>query len=207
MGKSPHSARLPACCHSHLPLRVHPGTRSGSSAACVNRRLTRLTVIAADSLQLLQMQTTLVAARPGIKGHGARRRSRTAYRLIRASWQASVPIWRTHSNPIGGTRRTTVPGDRQQNLERLNHRFWQTAGPRCSHWRIADGEKAAQQLVATTLSAQQATISNSVARLPFHNNPAEEQAVARVAAIYSGVERNIHAFLVGAMLADDSVTS
>jgi signal transduction histidine kinase len=89
--------------------------------------------------------------------------------------------------------------EQQQQLESRIQQFWRTADQ--MFVLAARGkEKEARQLAATTLSAQQSTISNSVSRLLYRNNEAEERAAARVAAIYRGVERNIYAFLAAVLV-------
>ena len=55
-------------------------------------------------------------------------------------------------------------------------------------------------MLSNTVTAQQASITNSVARLLVQNHEAEEQAIGSVGRIYDGVERNIYIFLT-AMLA------
>ncbi len=99
---------------------------------------------------------------------------------------------------------TRLP-EQQQRLQTSIKQFWQTSG---QVFQLAAGsqEKAALQLAGTQLLAQQASLAALTSRLLTKNNEAEEQAAAKVAAIYSGVERNVYAFLT-AMLVTIVVTS
>ena len=78
--------------------------------------------------------------------------------------------------------------------------LWVSAGEMFAMAR-AGRQKEARDLVRTTLESQQAAIAASVARLLVENNESEEQAVARIQAIYRGVERNVYLFLAAMLLA------
>jgi len=67
-------------------------------------------------------------------------------------------------------------------------------------------DKQARKLIRTTLQAQQASLTNTVARLLVENNETEEQAMTQIQAIYDRVERQIYIFLA-AMLLTISLTS
>lgn len=99
---------------------------------------------------------------------------------------------------------TRLP-EQQQRLQTSIKQFWQTSD-QVFQLAASDQEKAALQLAGTQLLAQQASLAALTSRLLTKNNEAEEQAAAKVAAIYSGVERNVYAFLT-AMLVTIVVTS
>jgi signal transduction histidine kinase len=99
---------------------------------------------------------------------------------------------------------TRLP-EQQRRLQTSIKQFWQTAD-QVFQLAASDQEKAALQLAGTQLLAQQASLAALTSRLLTKNNEAEEQAAAKVAAIYSGVERNVYAFLT-AMLVTIVVTS
>jgi signal transduction histidine kinase len=99
---------------------------------------------------------------------------------------------------------TRLP-EQQQRLQTSIKQFWQTAD-QVFQLAASSEEKAALQLAGTQLLAQQASLAALTSRLLTKNNEAEEQAAAKVAAIYSGVERNVYAFLT-AMLVTIVVTS
>lgn len=67
-------------------------------------------------------------------------------------------------------------------------------------------DKQARRLIRTTLQAQQASLTNTVARLLVENNETEQQAMARIQGIYERVERQTYYFLA-AMLLTISLTS
>ncbi len=99
---------------------------------------------------------------------------------------------------------TRLP-EQQQRLQTSIKQFWQTSD-QVFELAASSQEKAALQLAGTQLLAQQASLAALTSRLLTKNNEAEEQAAAKVAAIYSGVERNVYAFLA-AMLVTIVVTS
>ncbi len=63
------------------------------------------------------------------------------------------------------------------------------------------GEQQARRFIRSSLQAQQAALSNAVARFLVENNETEEQAVAQIQAIYGRVEQQIYYLLAAAMLA------
>ena len=93
---------------------------------------------------------------------------------------------------------TRLPGQ-QERLQTSIKQFWQTSG-QVFQLASSSQEKAALQLAGTQLLAQQASLAALTSRLLTKNNEAEEQAAAKVAAIYAGVERNVYAFLVAMLL-------
>jgi signal transduction histidine kinase len=65
----------------------------------------------------------------------------------------------------------------------------------------AESEPKAKQLIRTTLQAQQAALTNTVARLLVENNEAEQQAMLQIQTIYERVERQIYIFVAAMLLA------
>jgi len=64
-----------------------------------------------------------------------------------------------------------------------------------------ESEDKARKLIRTSLQAQQAALTNTVARLLVENNEAEQQAMERIQQIYARVERQIYVFLAAMLLA------
>jgi signal transduction histidine kinase len=62
-------------------------------------------------------------------------------------------------------------------------------------------EEAARALVATRLSVQQTDLANRVSRLLERNTEVEAQTDEKVASIYTGVERDVYAFLAATIFA------
>jgi signal transduction histidine kinase len=99
---------------------------------------------------------------------------------------------------------TRDAGEQAKLVESLKH-FWQTS-ERVFATAKAGHESAAKELASTQLSAEQLILASKVSRLLERNNEAEERTDEKVASIYTGVERNIYAFL-GAMLVTIVVTT
>ncbi len=64
-----------------------------------------------------------------------------------------------------------------------------------------ESEPKARQLIRTSLQAQQAALTNTVARLLVENNEVEQQAMLQIQAIYERVERQIYIFVAAVLLA------
>jgi signal transduction histidine kinase len=95
--------------------------------------------------------------------------------------------------------------EQQEMLQASIRQFWHTSD-QVFQLAARAQERAALQLAGSQLLAQQASLAALTSRLLTRNNEAEEQAATKVAAIYTGVERNVYAFLF-AMLATIVVTS
>jgi len=87
----------------------------------------------------------------------------------------------------------------QLRLQGAIRQFWQTSD---QVFQLAkEGKnKAALQMASTQLLAQQTNLAAVTLNLLKRNNEAEEAAAIKVGAIYDGVERNIYAFLVAALV-------
>jgi signal transduction histidine kinase len=68
------------------------------------------------------------------------------------------------------------------------------------------GAAQARTFIRTSLQAQQAALTNAVARLLVENNETEQQAVERIQDIYGRVENQVYSLLAAALLAI-SITS
>lgn len=64
-----------------------------------------------------------------------------------------------------------------------------------------ESEDKARKLIRTSLQAQQAALTNTVARLLVENNEAEQQAMQQIQGIYARVERQVYIFLAAMLLA------
>lgn len=65
----------------------------------------------------------------------------------------------------------------------------------------ASGQTQALAATRSALQTNQGSLSNAVARLLVENNRSEEEAAARIEAVYAGVERQMYIFLGGTLLA------
>ncbi len=94
---------------------------------------------------------------------------------------------------------THRPAQRRQ-LEAAIQQFWHTVD-QMFVLASQNQQKQAAALAATSLSAQQASLSSLVARSLFRDNEAEEEAGSRVNEIYRGAERNLYFFLSAMLIA------
>ncbi len=62
-------------------------------------------------------------------------------------------------------------------------------------------EKKAREQIRLSLQARQQALSTAVSRLLVENNEGEEQAAARIAQIYDGVQRQLYLFLAATLIA------
>jgi signal transduction histidine kinase len=92
----------------------------------------------------------------------------------------------------------TRPGEQNRYLQQSLRQFWASVEEVLA---IAEqDEKRARRILSNSVTAQQASLSNTVSRLLVQNHEAEEQANTAVQRIYDRVERNIYLLLI-AMLA------
>jgi signal transduction histidine kinase len=92
----------------------------------------------------------------------------------------------------------TRPGEQNRYLQQSLRQFWASVEEVLA---IAEqDEKRARRMLSNSVTAQQASLSNTVSRLLVQNHEAEEQANTAVQRIYDRVERNIYLLLI-AMLA------
>jgi signal transduction histidine kinase len=148
-----------------------------------------------DSLQLLRIQNDLNSVGLAIRDiiEGQEPYPLTAFRSefdrLRVDLDDALQKERALANR---------PPEQNTYLEQSVRQFWESLDQVLT---IAEkDEPRARKMMANSLTAQQASLSNTVSRLLVRNHEAEEQAIAAVQRIYDGVERNIYVFLF-AMLA------
>jgi len=89
--------------------------------------------------------------------------------------------------------------NRQRLAESLSQ-FWTSTG-RMFDLVTQGQEPAARDMIRNSLEVQQGGLTSTVARLLVQNNDAEQEAAARIRAIYRGVARNVYLFLAAVLLA------
>jgi signal transduction histidine kinase len=90
--------------------------------------------------------------------------------------------------------------DQRKQITSNVSQFWD-ALDRVFDLALAGQQAKARDLVRLSLQARQETLSAAVARLLVANNEAEQEASARVTAIYAGVRRNAYWFLAAMLVA------
>lgn len=90
--------------------------------------------------------------------------------------------------------------DQQQYLQSSLTQFWD-AMDRTFALAAKGREKEAREQIRLSLQAQQAALSNAVARLLVQNNESEERTAAQVTEIYDHVQRQAYFFLIGTLIA------
>ena len=90
--------------------------------------------------------------------------------------------------------------DQRLYLLKALQQFWDA---NARMFALADdgNEDAAREQIRDTLQPRQAALSSAVSRLLVQNNEAEEQAGARIAHIYNGVQRQLYIFLAAILFA------
>ncbi len=144
-----------------------------------------------ESLQLIRVQNDL-----NLVGHALRDmlEDRDGYGI--GAWRTEFRRLRIDFEDALSQGRVA---EQRQHLEQALVQFWRTAD---QVFQLADeGQQArARGIIVDSLQAQQASLSNTVARLLVANNEAEEAAAREISAIYDGSERNVYLFML-AMLA------
>ncbi len=151
----------------------------------------------ADSLLLLRIQNDLnslaLAMRDMTEGT-------EPYPLT--AWKGQLQRIRTDLDDAM-TRESAVspPGgssDQKNYLKSSMEQFWDAVDR--MFVMAQNGQDAeARSLIRLSLQARQEALSTAVARLLVQNNETEQEAAARIRAVYAGAERNVYLF-VGAML-------
>lgn len=143
-----------------------------------------------DSLQLIRIQNDLNSLGLAIRDiiEGQQEYPLTAFRSefdrIRYDLNDALRIEQALSSR---------PPEQNLFLEQTLRQFWDSIDQVFAV--AASDEPRARKMLSNTVTAQQASLSNAVARLLVQNHEAEEQAIVRVGSIYDGVERNIYIFL------------
>lgn len=149
-----------------------------------------------SSLQLIRIQNNLnslaLAMRDMLEGEGG-------YPL--SAWRGEFQRLRTDladALTIEG-KLAKRPAEQQQYLERLQGQL-ATSSNEMFAAAESGNEQRARALISNSLTAQQAALAATVARLLVQNNEAEELAAVTIASIYDRVERNFYVFLAVALL-------
>jgi signal transduction histidine kinase len=92
-----------------------------------------------------------------------------------------------------------TPEQRQYLAQSLSQ-FWDAVN---RMFALAQGGKEAEakEQIRLSLQARQQALSTAVSRLLVENNEGEEQAAARIAQIYDGVQRQLYIFLAATLIA------
>jgi len=152
-----------------------------------------------DSLQLLRIQNDLnslaLAMRDMLDSHEPYPLTAwvAQFRRIRSDLEAALHL----EQQLAAGRRSP---EQQVYLARSLAQFWDAADRIFSLAR-AGKENEARDQIRLSLQARQAALTTAVARLLVENNEVEQQAVARIGAIYDRVERRVYLFLAATLLA------
>jgi signal transduction histidine kinase len=151
-----------------------------------------------DSLQLLRIQNDLhtlgLAMRDMLDGD-------EPYPLV--AWRDQLNRIRVDLEDALKIEAQLAPGSRrgqQQWISSSLAQFWTSVDQLFTISREG-GAAQARMFIRTSLQAQQAALTNLVARLLVENNEVEQQAVAQIQSIYGRVERQIYYFLAAVLLA------
>jgi signal transduction histidine kinase len=150
-----------------------------------------------DSLQLLRIQNDLsslgLAMRDMVDGY-------EPYPL--EAWRGQFNRTRVDlddARRIEAGLATDASGPRRRYISNALAQFWTSVE---QLFTMAGGDTAqARMFIRTSLEAQQAALTNAVARALVENNEVEQQAAARIQEIYERVERQIYYFLAAVLVA------
>src|SRR5947209_15916980 len=98
---------------------------------------------------------------------------------------------------LAGANRTP---DQRRYLSQSVAQFWDAVN---RMFALAQNgkESQAREQIRLSLQARQQALSTAVSRLLVENNEGEEQAAARIAQIYDGVQRQLYIFLAATLIA------
>jgi signal transduction histidine kinase len=151
-----------------------------------------------DSLQLLRIQNDLnslgLAMRDMVEGY-------EPYPL--EAWRAQFVRTRVDLEDALRIEAELAPqtqGPRRRYISNALKQFWTSVD---QLFKIANsgGTEQARMFIRTSLEAQQAALTNAVARALVENNEAEQQTAEQIQGIYANVERQIYYFLVAVLVA------
>ena len=152
----------------------------------------------ADSLLLLRIQNNLnslgLAMRDMLEGS-------EPYPLT--AWQGQFRRLRTDLEDAIAREAQSSPFDRDAEQSKYLRdslvQFWD-ALDRIFALAQSGQETEARTLIRLSLQARQQAIGTAVARLLVQNNEIEQQAGARIRAVYAGVERNVYLFMAAMLV-------
>jgi signal transduction histidine kinase len=152
-----------------------------------------------DSLQLLRIQNDLNSIALAMRDM-----LDTTERYPLTAWTAQFE--RIHQDldaglkleeSLAGANRTA---DQRRYLTQNVSQFWDAVSRMFA--LAQDGKVAeARDQIRLSLQARQQALSTAVSRLLVENNEGEEQAAARIAQIYDGVQRQLYIFLAATLIA------
>ncbi len=152
-----------------------------------------------DSLQLLRIQNDLNSI-----GLAMRDMLDTTEHYPLTAWSAQFD--RIHQDldaglqleeRLAGANRTP---EQRQYLTQSVAQFWDAVN-RMFELAQQGKEQEAREQIRLSLQARQQALSTAVSRLLVENNEGEEQAAARIAEIYDGVQRQLYIFLAATLIA------
>jgi signal transduction histidine kinase len=152
-----------------------------------------------DSLELLRVQNDLNSV-----GLAMRDMLDASEPYPLTAWSAQFERIREDLNVALGLEEQLAGANRtaeQRNyLAKSVAQFWD-AVDRMFRLAAEGNETEARAQIRLTLQARQESLSTAVSRLLVENNEGEEQAAARIALIYDGVERQVYLFLGATLVA------
>ena len=152
-----------------------------------------------DSLQLLRVQNDL-----NLAGLAMRDMLDAGEPYPLLAWTAQFE--RIHEDFVAGlaleeqyASASRTP-EQQQYLNQAVAQFW-NAVDRMFLLASEGRDDEAREEIRVSLQARQQALSTAVSRLLVQNNEGEQQAAARIAAIYDGVQRQLYFFLAATLIA------
>ena len=152
-----------------------------------------------DSLQLLRVQNDL-----NLAGLAMRDMLDAGEPYPLLAWTAQFE--RIHEDFVAGlaleeqyASASRTP-EQQQYLNQAVAQFW-NAVDRMFLLASEGRDDEAREEIRVSLQARQEALSTAVSRLLVQNNEGEQQAAARIAAIYDGVQRQLYFFLAATLIA------
>ncbi len=152
-----------------------------------------------DSLQLLRVQNDL-----NLAGLAMRDMLDAGEPYPLLAWTAQFE--RIHEDFVAGlaleeqyASASRTP-EQQQYLNQAVAQFW-SAVDRMFLLASEGRDDEAREEIRVSLQARQQALSTAVSRLLVQNNEGEQQAAARIAAIYDGVQRQLYFFLAATLIA------
>jgi signal transduction histidine kinase len=156
-----------------------------------------------DSLQLLRIQRNLnelgLAMRDMLDGY-------EPYPL--EAWRgqfARIRVDLDDALRIEATLTPGAPSAQRQYIASSLAQFWTSVDQLFTISREG-GAAQARTFIRSSLQAQQAALTNAVARLLVENNETEQQAVAQIQSIYRRVEQQVYYLLAAALIAISATT-
>jgi signal transduction histidine kinase len=158
-----------------------------------------------DSLQLLRIQNDLNAL--GIEMRDMLYGEDDPYPL--AAWKRQFDSKLNDLDDALNLEAQLAPGVREAQRQRYlaeSLAQFRTSAGHMFEMAAQGQDRAARDMIRTSLEAQQGALTGTVARLLVQNNEAEQEAAARIQGIYLRVARDVYLFLAAVLLAIFSTT-